>query len=47
MDLVYNWYDERYQSEMIFSNTLIQIYDLKAKIIDLVYALRFLTAHIF
>ena len=31
MDLVYNWYDDRYQSEVPFSNTLIHTYDLKVK----------------
>ena len=48
ISLVYNWY----QSEVLFNNTLIHTYDLKAKVTNLEclcqsFALKLLTVHIF
>ena len=35
MDMVYNWYDDRYQSEVLFYNTATHTYDRKVKVTDL------------
>ena len=34
IDLDYNWYDDRYWSKVLFSNTLTHTYDLKVKVRD-------------
>ena len=34
MDLVYNWYNDRYQY-VLFNNTITHTYDLKVKVTDL------------
>ena len=51
MDLFYNCYGDRDQSEALFSNILTQTYDNKVEITDLEllcqrFALKFLTVHI-
>ena len=35
MDLVYIWYDDRYRSKVLFSNTYNQAYELQVKVMDL------------
>ena len=52
MDLVCSWYDDRYQSEVLFSNTPTHTFDLKVKVPDLEllclrFALKFIIADIF